>query len=57
MMTGVGVIRSEMREGDEQTRVEMRVLHEEVIDRLKVIHEAQLPRPTATGRSPRRSKP
>ena len=34
-------LRREIREGDEETRRYMRVLHEEVIDRLKQLQEAR----------------
>ena len=34
-------LRREMREGDEETRRYMRVLHEEVIDRLTTIQDSR----------------
>jgi len=36
-----GQLRVEIREGDEETRRHMRVLHEEVIGRLRAIQEGQ----------------
>jgi len=37
-------LRTEVREGDEQTRAEMRVLHEEVLERIALLGEGRASR-------------
>ncbi len=52
------VLRTEIRAGDEETRVQMRVLHEEVLDRISKLGESRpVPSPGRRGESPRRRHP
>ena len=43
-------LRAEMREGDEDTRRFMRVLHEEVLSRIALLPEGRAARPRSSGR-------
>ena len=47
-------LRAEMREGDEETRRLMRVLHEEVLSRIALLAEGRTARPRSRG--PRRKR-
>ena len=47
-------LRAEMREGDEETRRLMRVLHEEVLSRIALLGEGHPARPRSTGRRRKR---
>jgi len=50
----VETLRAEIRAGDEETRHQMRVLHEDVIGRLALLQEGLLPRRTT--RAPSKKK-